>query len=245
MPVNSTSSIERFTLAPGEFKAWANTDPGTNLWDVDVNGEIVQYMDGTLAASASAAVGLYTSEGQAATLTVGATTSALTFSAKSLALQPTNNGTFGQFDFFGNTIKIVMVSGAAEAITVTTPPQFVSSGSGSTSSYALGGGPTVITITSNNGTSTADSIKALVDGNAAAAALVSVVSGGTGTTLVYGSNFLTNWTLVGSAVTVVSNGYAILTGAAGKYSKIQQTTGAGLAHVVAKPHRRVQPLVTL
>lgn len=242
MPVNSTSSIERFSLAGTQFKSWENTDPGSNTWDVDVNGEIVQNMDGTLGASSSVTVGLYTTEGQAATLTVGATTSALTFTAKSLSLAPVSTG-FDQFDFFGNTIKIVMVSGTVEAISVVTPPQYVSTTN--TSSQALGMTATVITITTNNGTSTANSIKALVDGNAAAAALVSVVSGGAGTTLVYGSNFLSNWAIVGSAVTVPSGGYAILTGVTGKYSRVWATSGSAMTHIVAKPHRRVQPIIAL
>lgn len=62
MSVNSSSSIERFTLGAGESKTWVNTDLGGNLWTVDVNGELVQNMDGTIAASVSATCTLQTSE---------------------------------------------------------------------------------------------------------------------------------------------------------------------------------------
>lgn len=55
----------------------------------------------------------------------------------------------------------------------------------------------------------------------------------------------TTWTDVGSAVTVVAKGYALLTGATGRYARIINTGAVGLGHLVAKPMGRVQPLAQL
>lgn len=62
MSVNSSGSVERFTLASGETKSFKNIDLGANQVAVDVHGEVVPNMDGTLPASVAAAVALKTSK---------------------------------------------------------------------------------------------------------------------------------------------------------------------------------------
>lgn len=53
------------------------------------------------------------------------------------------------------------------------------------------------------------------------------------------------WTDVGSAVTVVAKGFALLTGATGRYTRIANTGATGIVWIVAKPKIRVQPLIKL
>src|SRR5574343_71844 len=58
MSVNSSGSVERFTLGAGESKIFENIDTGSNAWVVDVHGEVVRNMDGTLGATVDAPVAL-------------------------------------------------------------------------------------------------------------------------------------------------------------------------------------------
>lgn len=229
MAVNSTSSIERFFIGAGDSRAFVNTDPGSNLWDIDVNGELVQNMDGTVAASNTAVVKLQSAEDSAAVAATHAAFSGVTLTAKVAGAA-------------GNLIAYNVVNAGISHLTL---------------DILVSGSLIVVTPVTDAGgviTSTQAQVKALIDGNAAAAALVSVAvaSGATpvvATALAYLAGGVDagapgTWADVAS-VTVNSNGYAILTGATGKYARILNVAGPGVAHIVAKPHRRINPLVAL
>lgn len=230
MSVNATSSIERFFIGAGDSRAFVNTDPGSNLWDIDVNGELVQGMDGVVAASNTAVVKLQSSED------VAAVAAAKTYGTT-------------------NTITLTAVTAGAAGNSITA--QFIDPGENNAALRVVVVGTVVLVYYATGGTGTITSlpaqVKAAINSVPAAAALVVATHAGTAAMaaiaiapLTGGSNAAapTTWSDV-ATVTVVSNGYAILTGATGKYARILNVSGGGIAHIVAKPHRRIQPLVAL
>jgi hypothetical protein len=99
MTINSSSSIERFALAPGEFKSYETLHPGGCIWSIDLHGDDpgADAVFGTPAAVPSATVKLQTSEDNTTYSDVG---SAVTVVAKGQALL---TGTCGQFSKIINT----------------------------------------------------------------------------------------------------------------------------------------------
>lgn len=63
--INSSGSVERFTLAAGESKSFLNVTPGGNQWAIDLHGDDQE--------SANAVVALQTSEVDSGYATVGST----------------------------------------------------------------------------------------------------------------------------------------------------------------------------
>lgn len=58
---NSSGSVERFLLGAGEYKDYEVLPPGATAWSIDVHGEAVQGVDGSMS-GASAVVKLQTKE---------------------------------------------------------------------------------------------------------------------------------------------------------------------------------------
>jgi hypothetical protein len=235
MDPNSSGSVERFTLATNESKIFEVLAPGGTPWSLDVTSDIFQDMKGDMS-GANAVVALQTAEktdGVAASLTTnltGATNNDLVFTAKSAGAA-------------GNNIKIAY-----------SDPGGVTA----TASVYLTGNTIVVSLgrASSAVNTTAAAVKALIDGYAPAAALVSVDNAasndGTGLVAALAATALSGgadagpltFTTVGSALTVVPGGAGTLTGKTGRYTKIINT-GSGLAIVVAKALHRVQPFQAL
>ncbi len=228
MSINSSGSVERFTLAAGEVKEYEVQKPGGCLWFIDVHGDQSQSITGVLDAVGTT-VELDTAElsaAVAAAKTYG-TTNTVTLTAK--AAGTPGNSISAQFIDPGanNAALTVQVSGTVILVY-----------------YATGSGGAI--------TSLPAQVAAAVNANLAAAALVTATSAGTSAMAAIALAALTggvdagpgSYTTVGSAVTVVPGGSAALSGVTGRYAKINNT-GSGPAHIVAKPSFRVQPKSTL
>lgn len=221
--INSSGSVERFTIAAGEAKEFEVLKPGGTQWLVDVHGDEDQNMTGDLIAVGTS-VELQTAEAvaaAAATRTLGVTNT-ITLTAKAAGVQgnaiqaiiidPTDNNASLRVVVTGTLIQIYLATDGASA---------------PTSTPAL--------------------VKAAIDTSPDAAALVSVATAGVAAMAAVALGALSGgadagagaYSNVGGAVTVVPGGTANISGATGRYARIINT-GAGPAHVVAKPSFRVQ-----
>lgn len=211
--INSSGSVERFTLAAGESKVFVTEAPGGNSWALDIHGDNQE--------TANASVLLQSSEGQASA-TLLATTSALTFTAVAPGVG-------------GNAISITYADPGGATATASVVV------SGNAITLNLGRAASAVN-------TTADAAKVLLDASAAARALVSVVSGGSGllsavaqTALTGGHSGVSTAYSTVSTTTIVPAGFATVSGNTGRYAKILNNGSTnGLVHVVANPIRVAQ-----
>lgn len=243
MPVNSTSSIERFIIGAGQSRSFVNIESGSNGWDVDINGEIIQYVGGDLAPTLAAVVKLQTANDSTmgAIPAVAATlTTALTGANNDLKFTAVTAGVAGN----SITIDYVDPGGASATLSCTVLVNAITVSLGRTLSAI---------------DTTATALAAIIAGTPAAAALVTAANaaGNTGAGLVTalaatplaGGTALVPATPAGTytdvaSATVNSEGYAFIAGVTGKYARITNA-GPGAVSVVARPHRRVNAVVGL
>lgn len=231
---NSSGSVERFLLGLNEAKTWETLAPGDNEFVVDVNNQINQGIDGSMASggNANAVVALQSAElvaAVAATKTFGVTNSII-LTAK-------------QAGAAGNAIAMQIINGGISNLSIV---------------VSVSGNLILVTpITDGSGviTSTPAQIKVAMDAVPALTALVDVTTAGTAAMVAVALGALTGGadagpgtfatvkiagTATNASLTVVPGGRAVMTGNVGRYSRLINT-GSGLASVVAKPLHRIQP----